>query len=159
MRVEPSQKIDIKALEVWKWSYAIFSGVLLVVGIVLAVLTFKFDWYAWIVIVYLLLWAIWSAVSIFYLPKLEWRRWCYEVKEEEIELQRGLFFVKRTIIPMVRVQHVDTNQGPIMRKYGLHTITVHTASGTHEIPALLTADADHLRDFIARMARVTDEDI
>ena len=64
-------------------------------------------------------------------------RWRYEVRESEIELQHGIFIVKRTLIPMVRVQHVDTSQGPILRKYDLAEITISTAATNHTIPALV----------------------
>ena len=37
---------------------------------------------------------------------------------------------------MIRVQHVDTVQGPILRKYQLASVIVNTAATAHEIPAL-----------------------
>jgi membrane protein YdbS with pleckstrin-like domain len=58
---------------------------------------------------------------------------------------------------MVRVQHVDTSQGPIMRAFGLSDVKVSTAAGVHAIPALADHDADALRDRIAVLARVTDD--
>ena len=45
---------------------------------------------------------------------------------------------------MVRVQHVDTEQGPILKKYDLATITISSAATTHTIPALITAEADRI---------------
>ena len=81
---------------------------------------------------------------IFLFPKISWLRWRYEVRESEIELQHGLFIVKRTLIPMVRVQHVDTSQGPILRKYNLAGITISTAATNHTIPALVMEEADEL---------------
>ena len=55
--------------------------------------------------------------QLLYFPNIRWKIWRYEVREQEIEIQSGLFIVKRTLIPMVRVQHVDTEQGPILKKY------------------------------------------
>ncbi len=90
---------------------------------------------------------------------MRWKRWRYEVREQEIELQHGVFIVKRTLVPMIRVQHVDTQQGPILRKYELATVTVSTAATIHEIPALQLEEAEELRVFISRLARVADEDV
>ena len=42
---------------------------------------------------------------------------------QKLNYNMVLFIVKRTLIPMVRVQHVDTAQGPILRKYNLAGIT------------------------------------
>ena len=60
---------------------------------------------------------------------------------------------------MARVQHVDTRQGPLLRHYGLSTVTISTAAGTHEIPALADDVAGILRDRISELARVVDEDV
>ena len=96
---------------------------------------------------------------IYLFPKVRWMRWRYEVREQEIELQHGLFVVKRTLVPMVRVQHVDTEQGPILRKYDLASITISTAATNHTIPALITEEADELRGRISVLARVAEDDV
>jgi len=67
--------------------------------------------------------------------------------------------VKRTLIPMVRVQHVDTAQGPILKKYDLSNISISTAATTHIIPMLITEDADRLRSRISELARVAEDDV
>lgn len=92
-------------------------------------------------------------------PKLKWARWRYEVRETEIELQHGVIFTKRTLIPMIRVQHVDTKQGPVLKKYDLATISISTAATVHEIPALDLAEAEELRSYIGKLTRVADEDV
>ncbi len=90
-------------------------------------------------------------------PEIRYRRWRWEVTEVEVRLQHGLFIIERTVIPMVRIQHVDTSQGPIMRAFGLSEVKVSTAAGSHSIPALADEDAAMLRDRIAVLARVTDD--
>lgn len=95
------------------------------------------------------------AVTI--VPEVRYRRWRWEVRDEEIRLQTGLIVRELTVIPMVRVQHVDTAQGPIMRALDLSDVHIFTAAGKHAIPALKEADAASLRDRIAVLARVTDD--
>lgn len=92
-------------------------------------------------------------------PALRWKRWRYEVRENEIELKNGLFVIKRTLVPMIRVQHVDTRQGPILRKYRLATVTISTAATVHEIPALDVDEAEELRFFISQLARAAENDV
>ena len=90
---------------------------------------------------------------------MRWKRWRYEIREQEIELQHGVFVIKRTLVPMVRVQHVDTKQGPILRKYHLSSVTVSTAATVHEIPALEMEEAEEIRISISKLAKVADDDV
>jgi uncharacterized protein len=91
------------------------------------------------------------------LPLLRWRTWRYEVRDEEIDMLRGAVVVRRTLIPMTRVQHVDTQRTPLSDLFELRSVTVHTAAGSHSIPALRPADAAAIRDRIALLARQPDE--
>jgi len=90
--------------------------------------------------------------SIGVLPQLRWLRWRYEVHDTEIDLMYGLIMKTRVLIPMARVQHVDTNAGPLMRALGLASITIATAGGNHAVPALSNEVAAELRDLIAASA-------
>lgn len=92
-------------------------------------------------------------------PSIRWQRWRYQIDEHEIDLRRGVFIIRRTLIPVKRVQHVDTRQGPILRKYGLSTVSITTAATTHEIPALNDETADRVRNQISNFARLAEEDV
>lgn len=122
-------------------------------------LTVFFKWPLWIGILGAVLWLGISVIIIFIIPNIRHRIWRYEVHENEIDIQHGIFVVTRVIVPMVRVQHVDTSQGPLLRKYNLASVQITTAATTHSIPALEMEEADQLRDFISRLARVTENDV
>jgi membrane protein YdbS with pleckstrin-like domain len=92
-------------------------------------------------------------------PELRWRRWRWEVREHEIDLQRGILVVRRTLIPMARVQHVETERGVIGQALGLSTVEIHTAAGSHEIPLLRDGDAGAIRSRIAELARTDTDEI
>ncbi|MDD2440228.1 MAG: PH domain-containing protein [Methanosarcinaceae archaeon] len=93
------------------------------------------------------------------IPNILWKTWRYDVSKHQLELYHGIFTKYRTLIPMVRIQHVDTVQGPLMRHFGLSTVTVTTAAGEHEIPALADEVAAELREKISVLARVVEEDV
>lgn len=105
------------------------------------------------------LWVLQVIFGIWLIPKIRHRIWRYEVFENEIEIQHGLIRVTRVIVPMVRVQHVDTSQGPLLRRYRLASVQISTAATVHDIPALELEEADELRDYISRLARVTEDDV
>jgi len=91
------------------------------------------------------------------LPLLRWRSWRYDVRDEELDLLRGAVVVRRTLIPMTRIQHVDTTRNVVGDLFGLSSVVVHTAAGSNDIPALRPAEAEAIRDRIAQLARRPDE--
>jgi membrane protein YdbS with pleckstrin-like domain len=100
--------------------------------------------------------AVVLVVGVVVVPELRWRRWRWEVREHEIDIQRGVLIMRRTLIPMERVQHVETERGIIGQALHLATVQVHTAAGSHEIPLLAEYDAGRLRVRIAELARTSD---
>jgi membrane protein YdbS with pleckstrin-like domain len=97
------------------------------------------------------------AVCAVLVPSLRWRRWRWEVRPEAIDIRQGTFTIRRTLVPMLRVQHVDTRRNPVEQALDLATVVVHTAAGSHTIPLLRVTDAAEVRDRIAELARTADE--
>lgn len=159
MRTQPNNQISRKGLTVWRW-YGLFQFLFLIlvaIGVYFILDRTEADWKFNLISLAVLLLHIIFFMILF--PKVRWMRWRYEVREAEIELQHGLFIVKRTLIPMIRVQHVDTTQGPLLRKYNLAVLTISTAATVHAIPAIAVEEADALRQQISVLARVAKEDV
>lgn len=159
MRKEPLNQISPKGLKVWRLYGMIHSAVILLIAIGFGALNWWLEGPWWVFAICILVPFLYTYLFVYLFPKLRWWRWRYEVREQEIEIQHGLFVVKRTLVPMVRVQHVDTEQGPILRKYDLASITISTAATNHTIPALITSEADELRSRISTLARVAEDDV
>lgn len=75
----------------------------------------------------------------------------YAMGMDRLRVVRGLWFRSDTVVPFGRVQHIDVDQGPLERLYGLATLTVHTA-GSHNasvpLPGLAHEDAVAMRETI-----------
>ncbi|HLR81166.1 MAG TPA: PH domain-containing protein [Bacillota bacterium] len=159
MRNPPRNTIAKDAIAVWKITatlYIIFLW-LFIMGSTIVFVVLKYSLFL-IIIVWGI--AIFSTyLFVFRIPRLRFRRWRYEVFEQEIYIQHGILIRTRTLIPMIRVQHVDTKQGPILRKFNLASVTISTAATTHEIPALLEEEASELRDHISSLAKVDEDDV
>jgi membrane protein YdbS with pleckstrin-like domain len=149
MTPEPSRRLSPTARWLWRAQGLIATVPALVVS---GALRSEPGGGLWLLLPVLVLLA--GAVVI---PELRWRRWRYEVRDEEIDLRHGTVTVTRTLIPMLRVQHVDTTRGPLDQLLGLATVVVHTAAGRTTIPAIENEDAGRLRDHIATLARTADE--
>lgn len=93
------------------------------------------------------------------LPPIRYVRWRYRVSDDYLEIRKGIVWRRHYVIPFIRVQNTDTRQGPIMRAFGLASVTVATAAGEHEIPGLRVNDAEVLRDKAAELARLAREDV
>ncbi|GIN73612.1 UPF0699 transmembrane protein YdbS [Bacillus sp. J14TS2] len=156
---QPAKQISARGLKVWRITGAIYSIIILLVVIGGAIAFYFLKWPLWIVYVAAGLFVVLTILNVFTIPTIRWRRWRYEVREQEIELQHGIFIITRTLVPMVRVQHVDTTQGPLLRKYRLATIQISTAATQHEIPAVDLQEAEEMRHAISRLARVAEDDV
>ncbi|UCZ54842.1 PH domain-containing protein [Bacillus shivajii] len=158
IRRKPDQSLAEKTLHVWRIASALewLFFVLLPIAYYIAKNYFFITLPNWPLIAMGIILIPLGLLKIFIVPKMQWKRWRYKIYENEVELMFGVFVVRRIIIPMIRVQHVDTKQGPLLRHYGLSSVTISTAATVHEIPGLEDDKANQLRDHIAQLAREAD---
>lgn len=159
MQREQWKRISEKAVNVWKIHGIIGSAITLIAAGVFIGMIFWFDWYRWLLPIPVIIFLLVLIFSLWVVPEVRYKIWRYRLNEHEIEIRHGIFIIKKTLVPMMRVQHVDWTQGPILKKYGLATISIHTAATVHEIPALEMEEAEELRQRISVLARVADEDV
>lgn len=160
MKKEPARKITPRAIRAWQWSAAFGNSIYFSIPVIyFLIFGIDSDFHLGVLISFSVTILTFWFLGILLLPYLRWKKWRYSIDENEIDLKRGILIVQRTLIPLSRVQHVDTRQGPILRAYALATVTISTAATTHEIPALDEYTADKVRDIISKYARLADEDV
>lgn len=54
----------------------------------------------------------------------------YMLSEEEVMVERGVWWKMKHVVPYARVMSVDIIQGPISRRFGVGSVNVHTAGYT-----------------------------
>lgn len=99
------------------------------------------------------------ALAMIIVPTLRYRRWRYEIRDDEIDIRHGALLVRRTLVPMSRVQHVETRSGPLQGAFDLATVAFHTAAGENAIPQLLNPEADEVRGRVAALARTSSDEL
>ncbi len=158
MKGEPAERLDPRAKTLWRVSNALWNAPLLVAaGVAGWFLVWRLDFSVLIGGSPLFAVLVVYGLAVGVLPTLRWRRWRYEIREEEVDLQRGIVWVSRTLVPLARIQHVDTQHGPLQRWFGLSTVIFYTAAGSNHIPELAAPVAAEVRDRISDLTREQDE--
>jgi hypothetical protein len=84
-------------------------------------------------------------------PRWEYDRKRYRLSRLGIEIRKGVLWRATINVPRSRIQHTDVTQGPLMRRYGLATLVIHTAGTENaavELSGLGHETALALRDFL-----------
>lgn len=160
MSTKPKETLDPKALKAWRFKGLIWGMVYLLILLGYGVATRFFD--------ILPLWGLWVLVGFFtfslilqvgIVPAYRMRYWGYEIREDALDIQSGFFIIKRVLIPINRVQHIDLAAGPILRKYQLASIEITTAGSNHSIPALSQDTAMSIREKLNQKVLEANEDV
>jgi membrane protein YdbS with pleckstrin-like domain len=162
MRSVPKHKLSKTAITAWRISTLLWTLFLLVIPFSLwAIREILQDSFfsVWSIAAFGLVLVVMVVLLVLFVPEIRWRRWFYQVDEYEVDLQSGILIIRRTLVPVKRVQHVDTRQGPVLRLFGLSDVTISTAATTHRIPALGEETADKVRNQISKFARLAQEDV
>ncbi len=136
----------VKVERIVSW---IFTGSLLLAGLVPLILGIVLQWFApWVTLVlggcWFLLGLVLGWFSHVY-PRLDFEHSRFRVSPLGVEVHRGVFWRQVVSVSRFRVQHTDVSQGPFQRRYGMATLTIHTAgtekasvqvSGLHHEEAL-----------------------
>ena len=131
----------------WCLTTALLGGGGLVVAAVLALLAGPLEGTAAL--------AVTAAATGWVLVAVErrWRAWGYAEREDDLLVRRGVLVRRTSVVPYGRMQYVDVTSGPLDRRLGLATVTLHTAAAATDasIPGLLAEEATRLRDRLAAL--------
>ncbi len=158
----PQECLDPRVKRAWRINDAIWLAIIFVVCFIpLAIVAVSIEEpvMSVILVAVLILFVLLVVLCLVILPPIRYARWRFSMNENYLDIAKGIVWRKRYIIPFIRVQNTDTRQGPILRMFGLSSVTVSTAAGAHEIPGLDTAQAAALRDKAAEFARLAREDV
>ena len=98
--------------------------------------------------------------GIFVAPDRIYKRLGYAIDGRLLRTVRGWLFHTDTVVPFVRVQHIDVTRGPFDKIFGTAALVVHTA-GTHNsivtLPGLSPDRAAEIREAIRAEIRADAE--
>ncbi|VYT64637.1 PH domain-containing protein [Clostridium tertium] len=152
------EKLNEKAIKSWVISRIFGTVILTIILIVIRIFLFKIiDNYAEINLIITTIMIIIILISLltsFINPIFEYKQWKYKITEDKIEFTEGIYFVRRVIIPIVRIQHIQLNQGPINKFLKLYDITIFTAGGQHKIPNIQAERAEEISEYLKNTVKL-----
>lgn len=116
------------------------------------------DLWLWVMIGYFALVILLSLFTFALIP-YRYNFYRYEITPEDLAFQKGYIFRSITYVPINRIQHVETEQGPFLRRENLMEIVIHTAATSHHIAGLDMEEAMSLRNQIIELVKVAKEDV
>jgi membrane protein YdbS with pleckstrin-like domain len=76
----------------------------------------------------------------------------YAIREKDISYKSGIFYKKLTTVPFSRVQHIEIDEKPISRLFGLASLSVYTAGDSSDdlvIRGITKEIASQIKEFIS----------
>lgn len=139
-------KLDPKATTSWRIKRGISFAVWIIICGIISLLTPYEETYGKIIEYAILLFLLYKLIGLIVYPMIEYRQWGYRISEDKVDIQHGIFFVKHTVIPVIRIQHITVSQGPVNRHLGLYEVEISLASGSFTIECLSKDVADEIAE-------------
>jgi membrane protein YdbS with pleckstrin-like domain len=153
---EPSHRVSRRAPAYWRVSAALGAAAMWLgaVGLLVAALLVHAGWWTvllWLGVVVLAAAPVpWLVVA----PRIRFAVHRWEVTDIAVHVRHGWLSRTDEIVPLSRVQTVDSAQGPLMRVFGLRTVTVKTASSAGTL-AIACLDDAVAQEVVARLVAIT----
>jgi membrane protein YdbS with pleckstrin-like domain len=153
---EPSQRVSTRAPRFWRLVALLVAVPIWLISLAVAgfaILSLDGGW-LWLTLLGCVLAALAPLPWLTVVPGIRYDVHRWDITDLAVHVRHGWLSRTDEIVPLSRVQTVDSSQGPLMRPFGLRTVTVSTASkaGTVEIAYLDDAIA---REVVARLVTIT----
>ena len=93
-------------------------------------------------------------IYTFVFPNLQYKKYLYLVKDDEVVFSRGVIFIEKCIVPMVQIQDIGFSQGPIELILGIATLEISTAGSNQSISGFTKDEAEELTNQIKEQIKL-----
>ena len=145
------RRLPARVIRYWRWRavYGSLPLVVLLIGLAIG-LPWGPGWMRWGVVGVAL---VVIAACVIILPPIRYRVFWYAISPTEIDIQHGIIFTTRSVVPMQRVQTLRSEHGPLADHYRLTNLKIRTAAGSVTLSGL---DRDAADELCTRISRLTD---
>lgn len=145
-----------KNVTIIRWSFlALVIIALAIIAALIGASSPDTGWAWWLAALITLAFAIW----IVWLAVRRARVFGYAELDDELLIRSGIMFHRVTVVPYGRMQQVNVETGPLLKRYGLASVELVTASaGTDaEIPGITLEEAERLREKLTALGEANME--
>lgn len=153
---EPGRQVSVRAPRFWRTLaliVAIPTWLVAIAVVVVGLVALDGGW-RWLSIAAAVLLALAPLPWLTVVPRIRYRVHRWEITDIAVHVRSGWLGRADEIVPLSRVQTVDSTQGPLMRLFGLRTVTVSTASKAGTV-AIAYLDEAVARETVARLVAIT----
>jgi hypothetical protein len=149
----PFRKLDPIVRLLWVIGKLIFWGVLFMILLVVGIFTSLADRLPSYLPLIGLAMAALALLHIIW-PVISYPKWGYALRHHDFLLRSGVLWKRVIAVPFARIQHVDSDAGPLERSFGVANLVIHTAGsqlGAVVVPGLPAEQAEALRDYLSEV--------
>jgi len=150
------RRLPARVVRYWRWRafYGAAPLLVLLISVVTIALPASPSTAVWGVVAVVI---VPAAAAVAVLTKIRYTVFWYAISPTEIDIQQGIIFTKRSVVPMHRVQSLRLERGPVADRYRLTNLKIRTAGGSVSLHGLDRVEAGALCDRISRFARLADD--
>ena len=101
-------------------------------------------------------WMVLSAIVLFgilllFMAKVYFKNKKYRLFDKNLTFRSGVLVHTEVVVPFSRIQHVEIDEGPLERFFGLATLSIYTAGDSGKdlkINGLEVEKAQEIKDFV-----------
>lgn len=153
----PANLVSSRAVAYWRVQGAglVIAGVLVAAAVVVAAtVALPAGWWTPLLWVAAVLCVLVPLPWLVLLPQLSYKVYRWEVTDIAVHVRYGKLSRTEELVPLSRVQIVDSFQDPVMRYFDLRTVTLRTASKEGKV-AIKCLDEALAHEVIARLVEIT----
>ncbi len=138
------QSLSQKALKLMKLTSLITLAIFLILPAIIACIALFTNGYRLLAILIPIAALALSLAYYFIVPPIRFRRYKYLISADRIEIIEGIFWVRKTIVPIDRIHQIDVLRGPLDNIYGVAKVNVTTAGSSATFRFLELEKADEI---------------
>lgn len=152
---EPTHRVSDRAPSYWRLTAILNAAFVWLAAVAAAVSAVVVDdWWRLLLLLGAVVLVAATLPWVTVAPGIRHRVHRWDVTDIAVHVRHGWLTRTDEIVPLSRVQTVDSAQGPLMRLFGLRTVTVQTASSAGTV-AIACLDDAVAHDVVARLVAIT----
>lgn len=117
-----------------------------------------YNWWHFLIYIFIAI-TIFDVIYMLLRPWLKYKYTFYCVKDQYIEIKKGMFFKKNEIVKFERTQFLKRKSNPLLKKLHISRLTLMTAGHSLDFPLMLTKEIEVFEHNVLEYLQGADYDV